>query len=91
MVNVINALENSPIGKMRLVIAYEDSDGRYDHVLRPIVNQSPVSDDTIGGPGSCGSHAKQNYVDHRASDQSSILRFIDGNWNLGRRGVIPPT
>jgi phospholipase C len=31
-------------------------------------------------------YARQNYVDHRATDQSSILRFIEDNWNLGRIG-----
>ena len=31
-------------------------------------------------------YAKQNFVDHSISDQSSILRFIEDNWNLGRIG-----
>jgi len=31
-------------------------------------------------------YAKQNYIDHRATDQSSILRFIEDNWDLGRIG-----
>jgi len=30
--------------------------------------------------------AKKNYVDHLVTDQSSILRFIEDNWNLGRIG-----
>ena len=30
--------------------------------------------------------AKQNYVDHVGTDQSSILRFIEDNWSLGRIG-----
>jgi len=49
-----------------------------------------------GGPqGRCGygqrlpllviSHfAKTNYVDHSLTDQTSILRFIEDNWGLGR-------
>jgi len=32
------------------------------------------------------SYAKVNYVDHGITDQSSILRFIEDNWNLGRIG-----
>ena len=28
--------------------------------------------------------AKQNFVDHTTADQTSILRFIEDNWNLGR-------
>src|SRR5262249_52395280 len=30
--------------------------------------------------------ARQNFVDHSVTDQSSILRFIEDNWNLGRIG-----
>lgn len=30
--------------------------------------------------------AKKNYVDHSLTDQTSILRFIEDNWNLGRIG-----
>jgi phospholipase C len=31
-------------------------------------------------------YAKANYVDHTTTDQSSILRFIEDNWGLGRLG-----
>ena len=109
IVNVINALQNSSYWKdTAIVIAYDDSDGWYDHVLGPIVNQSAVSDDTLAAPGSCGSattntqgqcgygprqpllvispYSKSNFVDHQVTDQSSILRFIEDNWNLGRIG-----
>jgi phospholipase C len=30
--------------------------------------------------------ARQNFVDHRVTDQSSVLRLIEDNWNLGRLG-----
>lgn len=30
--------------------------------------------------------AKSNYVDHRVTDQTSVLRFIEDNWRLGRIG-----
>jgi phospholipase C len=30
--------------------------------------------------------AKVNFVDHTITDQSSILRFIEDNWDLGRIG-----
>jgi phospholipase C len=30
--------------------------------------------------------ARRNYVDHLITDQSSILRFIEDNWSLGRIG-----
>jgi phospholipase C len=31
-------------------------------------------------------YAKHNFVDHSVTDQSSILRFIEDNWSLGRLG-----
>ncbi len=31
-------------------------------------------------------YAKTNFVDHTVTDQSSALRFIEDNWNLGRIG-----
>lgn len=31
-------------------------------------------------------YSKVNYVDHTVTDQSSILRFIEDNWQLGRIG-----
>ena len=30
--------------------------------------------------------ARTNFVDHAVTDQSSILRFIEDNWHLGRIG-----
>jgi phospholipase C len=30
--------------------------------------------------------AKQNFVDHSLTDQSSILRFIEDNWGTGQLG-----
>jgi phospholipase C len=36
------------------VIAYDDSDGWYDHQLGPLVNQSASAADAISGTGSCG-------------------------------------
>jgi phospholipase C len=115
LVNTINRLQESKEWReMAIVIAYDDSDGWYDHQMGPIVNQSNVSDDNLLGPGNCGTpklipgasgiqngrcgygprqplliispFAKKNYVDHLITDQSSILRFIEDNWNLGRIG-----
>ncbi len=50
-----------------------------------------------GNPGRCGygprlplivisPYSKQNYIDSRMTDQSSIIRFIEDNWGLGRVG-----
>ncbi len=58
LVNTINTLMQSPFwSSTAIIIAYDDSDGWYDHVIGPVVNQSSTSDDNLTGPGSCGSGA----------------------------------
>lgn len=110
LVNTINRLENSPFWRnTAIVISYDDSDGWYDHVMGPIVNQSNTPADALTGTGACGTakagafegrcgygprlpllvispFAKQNFVDNGVTDQSSIIRFVEDNWNLGRLG-----
>ncbi len=112
LVNAINALMKLPEWKtMAILLTYDDSDGWYDHVMPPIVNQSnDPANDTLAGPtGMCGTptpgayldrcgygtrlpflvispYAKQNYVSHALTDTSSILRFVEDNWDLGQIG-----
>jgi phospholipase C len=112
LVDTINRLQKTKDWKSTaVVIAYDDSDGWYDHVMGPIVNQSGgiSGNDALTGT-TCGSrapsggfqdrcgygprqpllvvspYAKSNYVDHTTTDQSSILRFIEDNWQTGRIG-----
>ena len=55
LVQTINALQRSgQWGSTAVVIAYDDSDGWYDHVMGPNVLQSNVADDQLLGPGNCG-------------------------------------
>lgn len=110
LVDTINKLQRLPEWQnMAIIIAYDDSDGWYDHVMPPIISPSNMTLDALTGPGSCGQaatggyqgrcgygprlplliispYAKQNFVDHAVTDQSSILRFIEDNWELGRIG-----
>ncbi len=54
-VEVINFLQNTSEWKdTAVVIAYDDSDGWYDHQMSPIVNQSSGSTDALTGTNSCG-------------------------------------
>jgi phospholipase C len=112
LVDTINRLEKTPDwNSTAVVIAYDDSDGWYDHQMGPIVNQSndpgvDALDGTACGAAKaplggyldrCGygprlpllvvsPWAKSNFVDHTVTDQSSILRFIEDNWQTGRIG-----
>ena len=121
VVNVINTLmQSSYWSTTAVIIAYDDSDGWYDHQMGPIVNGSFSNLDSLTGTGACGTSgttpqlpgpntgsspvngrcgygvrlpllvispwAKPNYVDHTITDQTSVLRFIEDNWSLGRIG-----
>jgi phospholipase C len=58
IVDTLNFLMNLPEWKdTAVVIAYDDSDGWYDHQMGPIINQSQTSQDALNGPGLCGSAA----------------------------------
>jgi phospholipase C len=55
VVNVINLLASLPTwSSTAVVLAYDDSDGWYDHDMGPIVNQSTGPMDALTGPGACG-------------------------------------
>jgi phospholipase C len=112
LVQTINALQRLPEWKsMAIMITYDDSDGWYDHVMPPIVNQSndPAQDTLLGAAGMCGTaapgayldrcgygaripflvishYAKRNFVSHALNDLTSVTRFIEDNWDLGRLG-----
>ncbi|HUJ31120.1 MAG TPA: alkaline phosphatase family protein [Candidatus Acidoferrum sp.] len=112
VVTVLNALQASPVWDSTAVfITWDDSDGWYDHVMGPIVNQSVSKADGLTGVGACGTganslggmqarcgygpripclvispYAKDNFVDGTLTDFSSIVRFIEDNWDLDRIG-----
>ena len=121
VVNVINTLQASPFwSSTAVILAYDDSDGWYDHQPAPIGNGSFSTSDGLTGSNACGVRgttpqlpgpnsngkpvngrcgpgvrtpllvvspwAKANFVDHTLTTQSSILRFIEDNWKLGRVG-----
>ena len=55
VVTVINFLQKQKDwANTAVVIAYDDSDGWYDHQMGPIVNQSATAMDALTGPGQCG-------------------------------------
>lgn len=112
IVDTLNKLQSLEEWKETAVfITYDDSDGWYDHVIGPVVNQSASKADGLTGPGACGNginalaglqsrcgygprlpfitvspYARENFVDNTTTDQSSVVRFIEDNWDLGRIG-----
>ena len=96
-----------------MVIAYDDSDGWYDHKAPEILNGSNdlhqdkeictaaakkvgVAGDKHGqcGPGTrqpllvVSPYSKVNHIDSTYTEQTSITKFIQDNWGLGRLGGI---
>jgi phospholipase C len=58
IVQVLNFLQQTKEWKdTAVIIAYDDSDGWYDHQMSPIVNQSQTAMDALTGLGQCGSSA----------------------------------
>ena len=58
VVGVINFLEQQPDWEhTAVIIAYDDSDGWYDHAMAKTVNGSASKSDGLNGPGKCGSGA----------------------------------
>jgi len=56
LVDTINRIQSSKDGKSTaIIIAYDDSDGWYDHQMSPIVNSSQSPQDALSGEGLCGS------------------------------------
>ncbi|MBS1815674.1 MAG: alkaline phosphatase family protein [Acidobacteria bacterium] len=59
VVNTINFLQQRPEWNNTVVIiAYDDSDGWYDHRMGEIVNGSASAKDALDGPGKCGDPSK---------------------------------
>ncbi len=107
LVDTINMLQTLPEwSSTAVIVAYDDSDGWYDHQMGPIMKQSMSGKDALNGPGLCGStntdgvagrcgygprlpllvispYSRENVVDSTLTDQTSILRFIENNWNTG--------
>jgi phospholipase C len=110
LVKQINAIQGSKFWKdTAIFIAYDDSDGWYDHVDGRTVNGSDdAKNDTAecatsvakaagGYQDRCGygprlpllaisPYSKVNYVDHHVTEQASILKFVEDNWDTGRIG-----
>jgi phospholipase C len=64
LVRVINALQKSPEwAETAVMIAWDDSDGWYDHQMPPIVNPSfSAAVDTLNGPALCNLGLQQGHA-----------------------------
>jgi phospholipase C len=87
VVTTIDAIMRSPIWQSSVVIlTYDESGGWYDHVSPPDMNRYSVDGLQADGPRVptliISPFAKENAVSHTIYDTTSILRFIEWNWQL---------
>ena len=58
LVSTINEIQKTPEWNHTvIIIAYDDSDGWYDHVMSPIVNQSQTQYDALTAAGNAGTNS----------------------------------
>ncbi|MCK7622594.1 alkaline phosphatase family protein [Streptomyces sp. RS10V-4] len=116
LVDRINRIQQAPQWKdTAVIVAYDDSDGWYDHVYAPPRNGSKDSSTGSNGKSTdspacqsgppaaggyqdrCGPGTRQpllvispysrtNHIDHTATEQTSVTKFIEDNWHTGRIG-----
>src|SRR5487761_350516 len=98
-VDQIHRLQKLPTwGSTAVVIAYDDSDGWYDHVMSPLLQQSQTVLDALTAPGQCGSNPAKVPSGQQArcgfGPRQPLLvissfakkNFIEDNWKMGRVG-----
>ena len=78
---IVDAIMQSPDwNSTAIFITWDDWGGFYDHVKPPKLDAFGLGFRVpflVISP-----YAKQGYIDHRQGEFSSVLRFIEDNWNL---------
>lgn len=83
IISVVNAVAQSPDwATTAIILAYDDSDGWYDHQAPPIVNRSSSTADALNGAGSCNLGLQQS----TAAVPANPLFGADGKPAQGRCG-----
>jgi len=86
LVRVINALQMRPEWReTAVVIAYDDSDGWYDHQMPPIVNPSTSPSDALNAPGVCNSGFQQGSPTPSTPLNGALGTPVQGRCGYGTR------
>jgi phospholipase C len=81
LVTTINAIEQSRYwNSTAIVIAYDDSDGWYDHVTPPIVNPSSSSEDAYTATGQCGTGTALRGFEDRCGYGQRLPLLVISPW-----------
>jgi phospholipase C len=83
IISVMNAVADTPEwATTAVIIAYDDSDGWYDHQAPPIVNVSATAVDALNGAGKCNATTAQQ----KGAAPTTALLGVDGKAAQGRCG-----
>jgi phospholipase C len=86
IVSVVNALQKrAEWANTAVIIAYDDSDGWYDHQMPPIVNPSFTVADGLNGPGVCQHGLQQGLPSPTAPLAGAFGRPAQGRCGYGTR------
>lgn len=76
-----------------IIITWDDSEGDYDHVPPPIVNNGPDKMAMSFGPRVplilISPYAKLGYISHEQGSHSSVLKFVDTVFGLPPLATLP--
>jgi phospholipase C len=83
LVETINRLQKTPEWRnTAVIIAYDDSDGWYDHQMGPILTPSQTAADTLTGPGQCG-NPKQGAIQGQCGLGPRLPLLVISPWARG--------
>jgi phospholipase C len=90
----INAIAASPYWpQCAIIINWDDSEGDYDHVPPPIVNNGPDKTALSFGPRVplilISPYAKLGYISHEQGSQASVVKFVDAVFGLPPLATLP--
>ncbi len=90
----VNAIANSPYwSQSAIVIAYDETDGLYDHAPEVIRNYDPYGDPLDQGPRIpaivMSPYGVVHGISHEASEHSSIIKFINNLFSLTPLADLP--
>jgi phospholipase C len=81
LVTAINSIEQSRYWKSTaIVIAYDDSDGWYDHVTPPIINPSSSAEDAYTATGQCGNGTPLGGFEDRCGYGQRLPLLVISPW-----------
>ena len=90
----INAIAKSPYWKNSVIIvAWDDSEGDYDHVAPPLITTGPDGKNLSDGPRIpflfISPFSRTHYVFHEIGTQVSVIKFVDQIFNLTPLALLP--